>query len=125
MGGLAERRRAHTTGGATMDANEEQPAPPRVVGDWLEYAPDQWARASAVVALEAITGAAEAEEGSRAYLSFVTLVASEMSGRETRRRSTYSVGALVAALATAASAGAPAPPPPSAQLRPGQRAPAA
>jgi hypothetical protein len=82
-----------------MTTPEPLPAPPRLVGDFLEYAPDQWARASAVVAVEPITGAAAAEAGGTAYLSSLTLLASEAAGRELRRRSIYPVGALVAVLA--------------------------
>jgi hypothetical protein len=108
----------------TVETEQQQDPLPRTIGDWLEYAPDQWVRGSAVVALEAITGATAAEAGGSAYLSSVTLIASETSGREVRRRSIYSVGALVAALASSEAEGAHAPPAPSAQLRPGQRTPA-
>jgi hypothetical protein len=110
-------------GGTTVDVDEQQAPQPRTAGDWLEYAPDQWVRGSAVVAVEAITGATAAAEGGTAFLSSVTLIASEASGREVRRRSIYPVGVLVAALASPAVEGTHPPPAPADRLRPGQRAP--
>src|SRR3712207_4972080 len=103
--------------------NDRQQAPsPRTAGDWLEYAPDQWVRGNAGVAVEAITGATAAPDGGAAYLSSVTLIASEASGREVRRRSIYPVGALVAALSSSPMDGTHTAPAPSDRRRPGQRA---
>lgn len=104
-----------------MQNDQRQALSPRTAGDWLEYAPDQWVRGNAVVAVEATSGATAADDGCTAYLSSVTLIASEASGREVRRRSIYPVGALVAALASSAVDGNHTAPAPSDRLRPGQR----
>ena len=104
-----------------MPTPEPLPEPPRMVGDFIEYAPDQWARASAVVAVEPITGATEAEAGGTAYLSNLTLLASEGAGRELRRRSIYPVGALLAALGGLDTGSPHASPGRSTQPRPGAR----
>ena len=64
------------------------PSRPRVARGWLEYAPAQWVRASAVVAIEATTDG-----------SSVRLVATEPPARRGERHSPYPVDVLVAALA--------------------------
>ena len=88
------------------------PSRPRVAGGWLEYAPAQWVRASAVVAIEA------SPDG-----SIVRLVATEPPARRGERRSPYAVDVLVMALAEGAPRRGPERPPKAGAPRPARRAP--
>jgi hypothetical protein len=91
----------------------EAPAPgarPRVAGGWLEYAPAQWVRASAVVAIEATPDG-----------SSVRLVATEPPARRGERHSPYVVDVLVAALAEGTAERRPERPPRASAPRPARR----
>jgi hypothetical protein len=43
-----------------MNTDEEQQGRPRALGDLIEYAPDRWIKASAVIAIEPLEGGATA-----------------------------------------------------------------
>jgi hypothetical protein len=106
-----------------MNADEAQQGRPRALGDLIEYAPDRWIKASAVIAIEPLEGGSNSSQSK--FQSAVTLLAGDGPARAVRRQSIYPVGVLAAAVVSVTSAIPHSPPPPSAespQARPGRKA---